>query len=255
MLLIPFIEESALVGLKRVSVIGSAVVGIYVDDYVTDTLIEKSRVKDSGGVGIYLEHSSARTQILDSDITGNGFKLHREGIAIDSSRDNVVSNSSILNNFAGGIYIYRNCSEYLLEDKKQAVRWQSADKNLITSNEIQGGLVGIWIASRQSMDTSVMRCGNGYYAEGKYTLDSAKFNIVSKNQISHCDFGIIVEDDDNWVIGNFIKNITLIAIKVGSIPKAKYLDLPVKRVRLNNNKFEGVREKLIFVGNSSADVF
>lgn len=242
------------VRLTNVTVLRSGIVGIYVDDYVTDTLIYKSRVEESGGVGIYLEHSSVGTNIKDSAILHNGFALHREGISIDSSRNNIVSGSRIAGNYAGGIYVYRNCSEHLNEDPKQVLRWQSADKNLLEDNDISGGRTGIWIASRQSMDVSMMQCGNGYYAEGKHTLDSAKFNTISRNRIQNTDFGIIVEDDFNLIDGNVIKHVSNIAIKVGSVPREKYLGLPVKMVRLIGNRFENVHEKVIRVGNSDVEI-
>ncbi|QAU35548.1 right-handed parallel beta-helix repeat-containing protein [Janthinobacterium sp. 17J80-10] len=236
--------------IENVTIRNAGRTGLYVDDYVTDTIVDGTTISDSGGVGIYLEHSSRGSTIRNSRIIGNGFVLRREGIAIDSSSGNTVQNSVIAGNAIGGIFLYRNCSEHLEQDAKQVQRWQSTDHNLVENNRIAGGKAGVWIASRQSMDTSMMACGNGYYADGKYTLDSARHNRVSNNEIADAEYGVLIEDDDNTVASNRFVGIRKVAIQVGSGPRYLYLHKPVVATRIQKNVFIGPGETTKFVSGS-----
>lgn len=242
------------VRLRRVTVRNAGNVGIYIDDYVTHALIDHSEVSGSGSVGIYLEHSSRWSTVQDSVITDNGVIQRREGIAIDSSMGNTLRHDEISGNAGGGVFLYRNCSEHYLEDSKQVKRWQSADSNKIEDNDISGGKAGVWIASRQSMDVHNMKCGNGYYAEGKYTLDSAHGNKVIANRIHDVDYGVIVEDDDNIVQGNVLMNVRTTGVKVGSIPRDQFLKRPVTGVRLIGNRFDHVTRLTDTVGDAQVSV-
>lgn len=242
------------VRLVNVTVENAGGVGIYVDDYVTNTVIDHCKVTGSGSVGIYIEHSSKSTVVENSDISDNGIKQRREGIAIDSSENNVITQTKLNGNYGGGVYIYKNCSEHLAEDPKQVIRWQSADHNTISNNNISGGKAGIWVASRQSLDLQSMQCGNGYYADGKYTLDSAKFNSVLNNKISDVKYGVIVEDDHNIIVNNFFNNIEMIGVKVGSIPRDQFLRQPVRDVRVMGNSFNSVKNVFAKVGDAQVSL-
>ncbi|MBB5421871.1 parallel beta-helix repeat protein [Paraburkholderia sp. JPY158] len=242
------------VRLRNVTVRNAGNVGIYIDDYVTHALIDHSEVNGSGSVGIYVEHSSRWNTVQDSVIEGNGVKQPREGIAIDSSMGNTVRYNRISGNAGGGIFLYRNCSEHYLEDGKQVKRWQSSDLNKVEDNDISGGKAGVWIASRQSIDLQNMQCGNGYYAQGKYTLDSAKDNKIVGNRIHEVDYGVIVEDDNNLVQGNTFRFIHSTGIKVGSIPRDQFLKKPVTGVSMIDNHFENVAKTMATVGDAQVFV-
>ena len=58
-------------------------------------------------------------QFLGGDPVGGDDMHHstpsREGIAIDGSRNNRISNNVINLNSAGGIFLYKNCGEYVNE--------------------------------------------------------------------------------------------------------------------------------------------
>ena len=234
-----------------VTVVDSGRTGLYVDDYVQDLEAKDIEISGSGDVGIYLEYSSRRTMIDSSKIFNNGFKYSREGIAVDSSADNRISHSAIFHNASGGIFIYRNCSEFLASDPvKEAKRWQSADRNVIESNEIYDGSFGIMVASRQSADLSKSMCGNGYYALGKYTLDSAKHNKISGNHVADVDYGVFVEDDFNEVVNNRFERVRKRAIQVGSSPMFEYLHKSVTGVRVSGNDFKDGSAEIRFIGGA-----
>ncbi len=238
------------VRLRNVSVRNAGAVGIYLDDYVTHALIDQSQITGSGSVGIYIEHSSRWNTVQNSVIAGNGVALRREGIAIDSSLGNKILHNQISGNFAGGVYLYRNCSEHYAEDPKQARRWQSSDQNTIEQNDISGGRTGVWVASRQSMDVRSMQCGNPYYGDGKYSLDSAKHNNVVGNSIRDTDYGVIVEDNDNLVQNNTLTDVRTIGIKVGSIARDKFLNQPVTGTQVIGNRFVRVTQPIATVGDA-----
>lgn len=234
--------------LENVTVMNTHRVGVYIDDYVSDVLIDRLVVQGSGGAGIYITHSSRRTTVRRSNISHNGHALNREGIAIDSSIDNVVADSVIEDNFVGGIFIYRNCWEKFNVDPNQVKRWQSADGNLIKNNRISGGRVGVWIASRQSR---IMKgCGNEYYGGGLYTLDSAQHNRVTGNDISAVERGVVVEDDWNEVDGNKFSGIRAIAILVGSFPRYFHLNRPVIGTVVRDNQFQGKNKQVEYIAGS-----
>lgn len=236
--------------IKNVDINNTGWVGIYIDDFVNKVWVVNSKIMNSGDVGVYLEHDSKFSTIENNIFLHNGFRTHREALAIDSSTDNIISNNSFVDNFNGGIYLYRNCSEHYLKDSSQAIRKQSSDRNTIINNNIDGGKTGVWIASRQSMNLDFMECGNGYYAESKYSMDSAKDNLIKKNKFMNLQYGIIVEDDHNTLIDNRFENIQNDIIKVGSVPRMKYLNMPVKGIILKNNIYLNREVEAAIVGNA-----
>lgn len=182
--------------LDNINVKDSGRVGIYIDDYVTDTTIKNSSITGSSGVGIYLEHSSQRIKLLDNKIMDNGFrdggKARREGVAVDSSANNVIQGNLFKGNAAGGIFLYKNCGEHI-SDGKQVLRWQHSDGNVIKDNVFDGETVGVWLASRQGRNLSTWDCGDRpMNARGQYA-DYANNNKLEDN--TFCRTATPVKDD------------------------------------------------------------
>jgi parallel beta-helix repeat protein len=200
--------------LRDVTVSRNGGVGIYVDDFVEDVSILDSSVEGNGDVGIYLEHDSRRTRIANSRVIGNGFgpksglpahwRSAREGIAIDSSADNIIENNTISGNNQGGIFLYRNCGEQP-NDPRGVPRTQPATGNVIRNNTIDGGsLLGIAIASRQETRIRPESCMLRVDPARGIFPDSAPGNRVTGNTISNVPVGIRVSDDSNVIEGNRI---------------------------------------------------
>src|SRR5262249_30143579 len=156
-------------------------VGLFVDGYVTGVTLRRLHVEGAGSAGIYLEHGSRFNVVDDNDIVNNGYTENgpngqffdfagisfffwgpgREGLAIDGSRDNVVTNNRFSGNSAGAIFLYKNCGEFV---NSRPERWferrYGATDNVIEHNTISGEDIGVWIASRMGENTLPMECSD-----------------------------------------------------------------------------------------------
>jgi parallel beta-helix repeat protein len=222
----------------KVSQSGS--VGIYVDSYAQDTKLTGVTVEHSRSAGIYLEHSSVRTRIEKSKIRYNGFRnatregttARREGIAIDSSANNIIVGNVISDNARGGIFLYKNCWER--HDRPGTVpRWQSSSFNLITHNRIENERVGIWVASRQGKNLTSWKCGDPEIADGFYR-DYADHNTISGNVIINSDVGIRIFDSNTTVVDNQTIRAGSACIEVGA-PILQRLGVKIAGTRLSQN--------------------
>lgn len=208
--------------------------GIFIDDYVSDVTLRHVTVTRSDSMAIYMEHSSRRITIEDSLFEDNSLVKRREALAIDSSAHNVVRGNIFRRNKAGSIFLYKNCHEHAAFDTKQTARWQGSDNNLIEDNHFEDETVGVWIGSRQSLDLRKMRCGDPYYG-GKFVRDKARENTVRSNSFFRVSRGVLIEDDDNNVVGNRFEATQQVCIRVGSYPRAELLGKPIVGVKVNNN--------------------
>ncbi|MDI9221132.1 right-handed parallel beta-helix repeat-containing protein [Pantoea sp. EA-12] len=179
-------------------------VGVYFDDYVSQSELVNSRIINTGGPALYLEHSSKENVIENNVFSRDNvdlFKRRVPAVAIDSSADNVIR-YNVFNWSGDGVYLYKNCGEHY-SSGKSVIRWQHADNNLIEQNTFQGGKIAIWIASRQSKNLAKWDCGDkSMRGEGVYYPDFANHNYILKNKIIDFDFGIRIEGDNNIVNGN-----------------------------------------------------
>lgn len=136
----------------QVTVRNNAEEGIYFFAADNSQLIN-SRVTGNGGVGIYLEAGTKENIIKNNIITGNGRLYQREGIAVDSSYRNLIEGNTLAYNVAGGIFLYRNSWEQP-ESMVSHPRPTKTYGNLIKNNTFENMRVGVWVASRQSLDYS-----------------------------------------------------------------------------------------------------
>lgn len=234
------------VRIENGSVRNSSGVGIYIDDYASEVTVEGTLISDSGSAGIYLEHSSRRNRILNSTLSGNGYgkfpdlrlgAARREAIAVDSSAHNRIEGNHIHDNAAGGIFLYKNCHEHARSNPASVPRWQAAEHNLIKGNTIENENVGIWLASRQSRDLGAWGCGDRPYLGNRYFPDYARHNLVEANTFRRVGTGIIVEDDDNALIGNrFVESDK--PIEIGARLREQALGKKVERTQIRDNKIE-----------------
>lgn len=226
---------------RKVSIINTKIEtsrssAIYIDDYVSNVLIDTVDISNTDAMAIYLEHSSTKTTIRNSSITNAGKSEKREAISIDSSSENVIENNQIKDSPNGGIFMYRNCGERYYQDKTQVIRKMSASKNIIRSNVIDGSRYGVWIASRQSRNQENVGCGIGYFAENKYAVDDAKYNTVEGNKFNNAEIGVLLEDSFNKVLNNDFIGVRKIGVRVGSPYVQKYLGEAPKFNEIKGNK-------------------
>ncbi len=234
--------------------------GIFVDSYVRDTRIVRVRVEKAADSGIYLEQSSTGTVIDDSALVGNGFgslfspkigAWKREGIAIDSSADNVIRNTLFSGNAGGGVFLYKNCHEHAATNPQSTERWMPSARNEIAGNRFENEPVGVWVAARQSRNLSDMECGDPAYAPGYY-LDAAPDNRIRDNRFSGGDVAIRVEDDGTDIRDNAIQSPRTACVQVGTGPRARLLKRPVTGTVLDGNSCDGVPAARAFVFTDGA---
>lgn len=232
-------------------------VGIFVNGYVAGVTLRNLHVEGAGSTGIYLEAGSKDCAVEDSTIIGNGFGENgpqggpftfagidfwfwgtgREGLAIDGSRFNVVRNNVFQSNVAGGIFLYKNCGEFVTQRPQ---RWfhrrYGADGNLIENNSFVDEKNGVWIGSRMGENTIPMECSDPQYLPG-YSLDYADDNVVHDNLFQNVTFGVRVEDDGAEVTDNEFVSADAIdeAIVVGTRYRTQALSQPVDGTVVTGN--------------------
>lgn len=249
--------------------------GVFVNAYVTDVTIDRQRVHGAGGPGIYLEAGSKQTTIHHSSVIGNGYataepnmqtrtmgantfgyyQTGREGIAVDGSRDNVITNNVIGQNAYGGVLLYKNCGEFATEKPSQWwTRPYGATGNTITNNLIIQEDNGVWVGSRMAENTEFFDCSDTPYLTGplqNITLDDASDNTITNNTFAHVTHAIRIEDDRTTVTGNrFVGSVTdptfpaSEAVLVGTKYRTELLGLPVTGTDVHDNivELDGISE-------------
>ena len=161
----------------------------------------------------------------------------REGLAIDGSRFNIVRNNTLPEQLAGGIFLYKNCGEFVTQRPE---RWfhrrYGADGNVIENNTFIDEDNGVWIGSRMGENTLPMECSDPQYLPG-YALDYADDNVVRDNMFQNVTFGVRVEDDDATVTDNEFVSADAIdeAIVVGTRYRTEALSQPVDGTTITGN--------------------
>ena len=238
--------------------------GIFVDGYVTGVTMRRLHILDAGGVGIYLEAGSKDNVIEHNMIIRNGYgevtpegvpfsfnginfryrSTGREGIAVDGSRNNRISDNIINLNSAGGIFLYKNCGEYVNE--RPATWWTrryGADGNVIERNVISYGPNGVWIGSRMAENTKFMDCSDTPTIDEPIRAvypDFAKDNVVQDNHVLGMTNAIRVEDDRNRIERNTIRHTSPDArgVIIGTKERTALLGDPVDSTVVVDNRSE-----------------
>jgi hypothetical protein len=238
-------------------------VGLYVDGYVTHTLVQRVIVHDAGSTGIYLDAGSRYGRVVQNVLVHNGYRENgdtpegtvasvagatfrfwgpgREGIAVDGSRDNVISGNWIVGNSAGGVFLYTNCGEYVHTDPADWVEHRfGAEDNHIVGNLITGGETGVWVGSRMGENVFPMDCSDVPYVSGPalaITLDRAPGTEIRSNLIGDTYSGIRIEDDGARVLSNLIGGVdaTRQGIVVGTPYRTSVLHHPVTDTVVRGN--------------------
>ena len=238
--------------IENTKIVGSHKAGIFVQRYITDLVINKSTITDSGDMGVYLESGSQKTTISNSTFSKNGETTYsiedrkrtprarkREAIAVDSSAYNTIRNNKFINNAGGAIFMYKNCYENSTKTS-ELPRYQGSNFNLIEDNLFSDERKGVWIASRQSRDLENFNCGDAALLitdkDEKYYEDFAKNNRIINNRFESNEKAVIVEDDNNTVSNNRFTETKRKDIIIGVAEEAKDIH-QVKGTVVKNNTF------------------
>ena len=193
--------------IENSQIVDTGGVGVFLNSYVTNATIKNSEILRSKGVGIYLEQSSRNNKILNNTIKDNGEPNgpkagQREGLAIDSSAQNLIEGNKFISNVAGGIFLYKNCGEQFSKGKS-VIRWQHSNDNIIRNNSFTDEKTGIWVASRQSANLQKSDCGDKPLdSEGKYYQDYADHNTIENNVFCRNKTYIRIEGNNNIIENN-----------------------------------------------------
>lgn len=234
-------------------IINSHMHGIFLNRYVTHLHVNNTRILGSSNSGIYLGADTEYALIENSVFEGNGFSNYdtetlkrfprrdetsrREGIAVDASSHNQISNNTFRDNGDGGVYLYKNCWEFV-EEPLTAPHRYGANSNLITGNDFSAEETAIWVAERADRDLADFSCGDPliYQANSnKYYRDIAQNNIISNNKINYNKLGIRVQDDGTVITNNsFIGTKSGPDIWVYSVVRQAIGD-PIKNTTIRDN--------------------
>jgi parallel beta-helix repeat protein len=257
-----YVHSLSGVVIKNSTVTDATGVGIYIDGYVTRATLSGDTISENGSTGAYLEEGSMGNVIKNDRFLDNGFVedsptgelttfegqqimywgTGREGLAIDGSRDNVVSHNDFDGNAAGGVFLYRNCGEFV---DQQPANWFprpfGADGNDIRDNTFTGGENGVWVGSRMGENVLPMDCSEmPYVSQGilQVDLDEASGNTVKGNTFNDVTYGVRVEDNDTTVRGNtFVGgDDTHYGVVVGTPYRTSALDEPVTGTVVSHNQ-------------------
>jgi parallel beta-helix repeat protein len=173
----------------RLTITNSLEAGIYVKAYVNRFILTRSTIIGSGYMGVYLDHNSYGAIIMQNTFEANGYapREPKEGIAMDSTSNNLISDNTFIANASRGISLYTNYGE-------NSLTRTTCDDNLITHNTFKNGVNGVSIAARQN------RMVIGYKG-----ADYAKNNTVSDNTFINVKLPIEVLDTPNYINNNIIK--------------------------------------------------
>lgn len=195
-------------------------VGLYMRPRGANITIKNSTFDSNEDVAVYIELNNG-AQLIENQFVRNGWKYgrrSREAVAVDASQDSQLRLNTFRDNGLGGIFLYRNCGE-----KRGFNRWQQSSRNKIFENQFLREDIGIWIASRQSVDLSRLDCADPpMEATRRYFEDYANHNIIKGNIFCTVQTPVRIEGDYNVVTDSLFFN--------ASPP---YIDIPIgKRAEL-----------------------
>ena len=176
-------------------------IGIYLGTFSRDVTLERVSIDGTERIALYSEAGTHRLSVRDSSFTDN---RTREAIALDSTYDSEIVDSTIARNREGGVYVYHNCGE-LKGSVCPVVRPTPPRDIRIRGNRfVANGETDLQIASRQGRNHSLGWCEALDGLPGKFT-DSVEDGTVEDN-VFVCREGtaLAVKDGPNLVRGNRI---------------------------------------------------
>lgn len=213
--------------------------GVFVGPRVTNALFRKLDVHRSQASGFFFSPGATGNTVTLSRIVDNGqatFMPHQDGITIDSAPRNQFIANLFENNGMAGLSLFHNCGEYGLPRPDS-----QPNENVVRANHFKNEKIGVWIASRQSMNQQLLSCSAAKtFDDSNWDIveDFARANIIQKNTFTNSHVGIRVEDDDNRLLANTfqITNKNGIAILIGHrFGRPRALRMPVQGTILTGN--------------------
>ena len=174
---------------------------MYLGNFSRDVTLERVRIDGTERIALYSEAGTHRLSVTDSSFTNN---RTREAVALDSTYDSEIVDSTIAHNREGGIFVYRNCGE-LKGTVCPVVRSTAPNGNRFRGNRfVANGDVDLQIASRQGRNHNEGWCESLDGRQGQFT-DTVEDNTVEDN-VFVCRDGtaLAIKDGPNLARGNRI---------------------------------------------------
>lgn len=188
--------------------------GIDLDDS-SDNLIAENICRDNDGAGIHISFNSPRNIIRNNITSGNGVLLERAGIDILDNSPHCVVEGNISDrdyrgmNIGDTAVITQNTVLNHTAETFGAIHLFNlkASKSIICNNKVEGGKVGITVATA----SNVIIDGNSFNnqtgaAVSLYSNTGANHQIIN-NSISGAETGISLGSEKSLVSGNVIVNV------------------------------------------------
>jgi parallel beta-helix repeat protein len=155
---------------------------------------------NGGGRGHVVRITADNVRMEGFTVTGSGWYEYDSGLEITSS-NNIITNNSISNNNAHGIYLYSSSNNNIITSNNiysnswYGIRLSSSSNNRISSNNISNNDGGIYLDSSSNNSITSNNISNNDYGIGLGS--SSNNNIISSNNISNNDYGIGLYSSSN----------------------------------------------------------
>lgn len=218
--------------------------GVFIAPQTTEVTLRRVDVIHSGASGIYAGIDSKNLIVTGGRIQKNGANTslpHQDGITLVSSAQNLIVGNLFEENQTSGVSLYHDCGQ--LGSARPATE---PTDNTLRSNHFKNEKIGVWLASRQSMNQKDLACSAPKtFQDSKWELiaDSAKRNLVTKNTFTANRIAIRIEDDENTISENTFKGPRPegYAVVVGhKFGRPRDLRRPVQKCTLASNSAAGL---------------
>ncbi len=185
---------------------------LFIGDRSENITVKDSWFINSRLMPIYIEANSSGTVIENNTIIGS---KNREGIAIDSSSNNIVRDNVFNANLGGAILVYHNCGE--LKGSVCPIERPGSYNNTFLDNVFYENEPLI-IASRQGRFYPPGWCTD-LAGDSGCNVGDARMNLVQQNlfYIGDSRVSLMIQDGDNIVTGNRFINKSDVATYVPSL--------------------------------------
>ncbi|MEM4308454.1 MAG: NosD domain-containing protein [Thermoplasmata archaeon] len=186
-------------GTVKESVILNSTIGVYICQNSAGITVHNNTISNGGdfGQGVYIQSSSNNT------ITNNTIFDNYNGIYIAYSPNNTIENNTIYSNGQHGIYIYDADNNTIqrnnIHHNTQAGIYSNyGDSNVILFNEIHENNDGVKLTHSTFNIVSENNMSNNF-GYGLYIYDSNN-NVIKYNKIHSCGEGILIDTSDSITI-------------------------------------------------------
>jgi len=215
------IEEGSYFLIEANRIWNNSNTGVYSDN-ANNIQIKDNQIYNHSRLGIYT-YESHNSSMIGNDIWGNGWGLdpYASGIYVDSSNDSLIENNRIWNTTAQGIYLDLVADVIVLnneiwDNSPTGIYVFESEQVEISSNHIFNNTdTGIYLYGPGYSDVVIREneiYGNGYLLTSPLGLAGIQLIaytdcIIEDNHVyNNSDTGILIQGNENTIIGNEVYN-------------------------------------------------